>query len=311
MKQMNLLAMAKNPRGMTIDELEQLVAQCSGFVKMMAGVANNAAILIARDCYNKIADIRDRETYATRPYSPHPRYRQRVKQLFKAAIIDEYRRYRRELLHPRVDGIRFFCLSDMPASARRKYGALTDEEYFEFWEGTGVLAYQRSQPLIGSLWNKFRLSMQGYGVARPELVAWGLVGATVLELSTVVWTRAMKSVYEACEGVLTMKQVQYIYAPFSLWRLSKAWQRALMLMTPEVSEYDLNDGDERNVALGVEQLEELWVSPDLPFDATIAAVEDFSDDIFASKGHSKKAIRQLTEMRNDAVKEVEEGRGKK
>lgn len=301
---MNLLAAAKNPTGMTVDELEQRVAQCAGFVKLMSGVANNAAILIARDCHNKIADLRGSDSYAERPYAPHPRYRQRVKQQFKQAIIDEYHRYRRNLISPRADGIRFFSLSDMPDSARRKYGALTDAQYFEFWEGTGVLAYQKSQPLIGPLWNKFRLTMQAHDVVRPDLVAWGMVGATVLELAVTVWVRAMRSVHEACDGVLTLKQIQTIYEPFCFARISKAWQRALMQLVPEVDTYDINDQEERNVALGVEQLEELWISPDLPFDATIAAVEDFSDDIFSTKGHAKKAIRELTDMRNDAIRDL-------
>jgi hypothetical protein len=56
--------------------------------------------------------------------------------------------------------------------------------------------------------------------------------------------------------------------------------------------------------MGVQQLMELWISPDLPFDSTIKAVEDFSDDIFSTPGHAKKAIRELADMRNAAVKDL-------
>ncbi|MBQ8713028.1 MAG: hypothetical protein IJ551_09475 [Prevotella sp.] len=293
-KPLNLLGAARNPKGMTLDELEQRVAQCSGFVKLMTGVANNAAICIARDCHDQL--------------KKHPRYRQRVKQLFKAAIIDEYRRYRSNLTHPRQDTVCFFHLSDMPDETRRKYGAVTDADYFEFWEGTGSLAYDKSRPLVGSLWNKFRKSMEAHDVPHADIVAWGLVGAAVLELAVTVWQRAMRSVHEACEGILTMEQVEKIYAPFCLLRLSAAWQRGLKELAPETATYDLDDDEERNVALGVEQLQELWVSADLPFDATIRAVEDYADDIFSTKGHAKKAIRELSEMRNNAVRELEENK---
>lgn len=286
-----LLSRMRNPKGMTIEEIEYRIAQCIGFVKMMTGVANNAAINIARDCHDKLKE--------------HPRYRQRVKKLFKTAIIDEYKHYQRNLTDPGADMVRFFRLADMPEEARRKYGAVTDAQYFEFWEGTGALAYQKSQPLIGSLRNKFRLSMLNHGVSNADIVAWGLVGAVVLELAVTVWQHAMRSVYKQCDGILTMEQVKKIYAPFSMERLSVAWQRSLIELAPETYDYDLNAQEERNVALGVEQLQELWVSADLPFDATIKAVEDFTDDIFSTKGNAKKTIRELSEMRNDAVREMQ------
>jgi hypothetical protein len=288
----NLLAQVRNPHGMTVEQLEQRVAQCAGFVKMMTGVANNAAIAIARDCHDKLRK--------------HPKYKHKVKQLFKTAIIDEYRHYRCNLKHPRPDMICFFNLSDMPESARKKYGAVTNDQYFEFWEGTGVLAYQKSQPLIGSLWNKFRLSMMRIGVSHPEIVAWGCVGASVLELSLFVWERVMRSTYEALDGVLTMDQVERIYRPFKMERVSLAWRKALQELAPELNHYTVDEAEERNVALGVEQLSQLWISTDLPFDATIAAVKDFADDIFSTKGHAKKAMAELKQMRNDAVRELEE-----
>lgn len=300
----DFVAMAKNPKGMTIGELEHRVAQCSGFVKLMTGVANNAALMIMYDCHNKIADVRDKDSYNDRPWHPHPMYRQRVKHLYMQ-VFRERDRYRSALKNPRPDATRFFSLSDMPDSARKKYGAVTDAQYFEFWEGTGALAYQKSQPLIGSLWNKFRLSMQAHGVGDADLVAWGCVGAAVLELAVTIWQRSTRSVHDACDGILTMEQIRKIYAPFNIARISTAWRRALTEMTPETSTYDLDDQDERNVALGVEQLEELWVNPELPFDATIQAVEDFSDDIFRTKGYAKKAMRELSEMRNEAVKDYE------
>ena len=299
----DILQQCRNPKGITVQQLEQTVAQVAGFVKMMTGVANNAAISIMLDCLNKIADVRDKESYAEEPWHPHPRYKQKVKQLFNQAL-QEKDHYRRRLMYPGEHGIRFFRVSDMPDEARRKYGVINDKAYFEFWEGTGALAYQKSQPLVGSLWNKFRLSLQHHGVPNAEQVAWGLVGANVLELAVVVWQRAMKSAHEAFEGLLTMDYVEQLYRPFSLHCVSLKWRQALSLMAPEVSTYSLDSLEERNIEMGVQQLMELWISPDLPFDSTIKAVEDFSDDIFSTPGHAKKAMRELADMRNKAVEDL-------
>lgn len=299
---MSYVQMAHNPKGMTEEELQKRVAQVSGFVKLMCGVANNAALSIMLDSLNKIADKRSKESYEEEPWHPHPRYKQKVKQLFNEALR-ERDQYRRHLLHASSQGIRFFHLGDMPAETRRKYGVVSDAQYFEFWEGTGSLAYQKSQPLIGSLHNKFRLSMLNHKVPYPETVAWGLVGANMLELAVVVWQRAMKSAHEAFDGVLTEDFVKRIYHPFSLEKVSQRWQQALELMAPETKGYELDAVEERNIALGVNQIMELWISPDLPFDSTIQAVDDFSDDIFSTRGHAKKAMRELAELRESAIEE--------
>lgn len=300
-----LIQQAHNPKGVTVAELERTVAQVAGFVKMMTGVANNAALAIMSDCLDKIADKRSQASYAEEPWHPHPRYRQKVKFLFNQAL-QERDQYRRRLMYASGNGIRFFAMKDMPEDTRRKYGVVSDKTYFEFWEGTGSLAYQKSQPLIGSLWNKFRLSMLNHHVPQPEQVAWGLVAANMLELAVVIWQRAMKSAHEAFDGLLTMDYVESLYRPFSLAKVSQRWQKALSLMAPETSGYELDATEERNIALGVEQIMELWVSPDLPFDSTIQAVEDFQDDIFRTPGHAKKAMRELADMRNAAIRDLSE-----
>jgi hypothetical protein len=80
----------------------------------------------------------------------------------------------------------------------------------------------------------------------------------------------------------------------------------MLLMTKEVDDYKLDDDEERNIELGIEQLRELWMSVDLPFNSTIAAVEDFDRDIFRTRGEAKKSIRELTEMREDARQDRED-----
>ena len=46
-----------------------------------------------------------------------------------------------------------FHLDDLEPSVRRKYGDITDREYYDFWASTGSQAYQqssRSSPRYGT-----------------------------------------------------------------------------------------------------------------------------------------------------------------
>ena len=60
-----------NPHNRSLQELEQDVARCSGFVKMMAGYANNGAYLIMMDALDKLRQ--------------HPNYDKRAKRMFEGS----------------------------------------------------------------------------------------------------------------------------------------------------------------------------------------------------------------------------------
>ena len=293
---LSLISRANNPNGVTVADLERDIAQCSGFVKMMCGVANNCAYYVMT---NALYQIRK-----------HPRYAdKKIKRLFEGkpnSVLDFYKRYRNRLRWPMGNDISFFHIDDMTEEARRKYGApVTDEQYFEFWEGTGGLAYEKSLPWITSLWNKFRLSLLQHNVPYPDIAAWGLVGSSVLELAVETWEMSMRSVCEAVP-VIPVKIIHNLYSPFNMQQVATAWHKACRALTPETENYKLEETEEKNIAIGLNQLRELWVSPDLPFDSTIAAVEDFKGEIFRSTRQAKKSIRDLKKMRNEAIEDIEE-----
>jgi hypothetical protein len=286
------------------EELERQVSQCSGFVKMMCGVANNCAIQVVNMCRSHIEDIRDEDSYKERPKRPHPGYKHRAKLLFRQ-FFQEWHTMESSLLYPSAGETRFFHVADMPDGARKKYGTMTDAQYFEFWKGTGALAYQKSLPLVTSLQNKFRLSLERHGVKHAQQTAWAMTADAVLQLACETFDRTMRSCHEALP-YLELSFVETLWKAFSPKRPAETWRKAMLLMAPDCDGYKLDDDEERNIAYGLEQLRELWVSSDLPFDATIAAVEDYDEDIFRTRGEAKKSIRELSEARNDARREIEE-----
>jgi len=291
-----------------IDSLNLEVGRMSGFVKMMMGVADNCALMVMRHAHDKISDLRDNDSYTERPRRPHPNYRHKTKMLFRKAI-DESVVWRASLLNPPHGDIRFFHVDDMEPSARKIYGAMTDREYFEFWQATGSKAYMKCLPLMTSLCNKFRLSMENHGIANAAQTAWGITALTVLQLSVDTWKRTMCSVKEAIDGRLTDDFIEHMYRPFLLTKVADWWEKALIAMSPETGDYKLDSSEERNIKLGIEQLQEEWIHPDTPFDSLSGAVEDY-DDIFRTKGEMKKALREIGEMKAAAVKDVEDMRCK-
>lgn len=298
------LAARKSAAKIDREQLELDIARCSGFVKMMCGVANNCAIGIVNECRSKIADIRDDDSYKGRPRQPHPGYKHKAKRLF-TQFFQEWHQIEMNLLYPSTGETRFFHVADMPEGARKKYGTMTDAEYFEFWKGTGTLAMVKSHPLVTSLQNKFRLSLERHGVKHAQQTAWAMTGDAVLQLAVETWQRTMRSCQEALP-MLELSFIEKLWQPFSPKRPAETWRKALLLLAPECDGYKLDDDEERNIALGLEQLRELWICSDLPFDATIRAVEDYNEDIFRTRDEAKKSMRELAEMRDDARREIEQ-----
>ena len=286
------------------EELERQVSQCSGFVKMMCGVANNCAIQIVNMCRSYIEDIRDEDSYKERPKQPHPGYKHRAKLLFRQ-FFQEWHTMESSLLYPSAGQTRFFHVADMQEGARKKYGTMTDAQYFEFWKGTGALAYQKSLLLVTSLQNKFRLSLVRHGVKHAQQTAWAMTADAVLQLACETFDRSMRSCHEALP-YLEPSFLENLWKAFSPKRPAETWRKAMLLMAPDCDGYMLDSDEERNISYGLEQLRELWVSSDLPFDATIAAVEDYDEDIFRTRGEAKKSICELSEARDDARREIDE-----
>ena len=107
------------PKPMTAEqteELNRLVGQMIGFVKMMMGVADNVALTVMKDAMDRIQDVRSKESYQERPRRVHPGYRFRAKGLLMDAER-EAARWRTRLLYPSQGELRFFCVADMPEEA--------------------------------------------------------------------------------------------------------------------------------------------------------------------------------------------------
>lgn len=268
---------------MTREELERNIGSVASMVKLTCGVANNCAISIMLDAHDQV--------------KRHPAYRQRVKMLYRQAL-EAWHDYERALLHANHN--RFFHVEDMSERTRKKYGDITDRDYFDFWKGLGAHAYTVSRPFVTSLWNKYRLSLINHRVDNPDTLAWAETGSACLFLAVNVWEEAVRQANQ--EGKIPMNVCKFLFGNFSLKKVLAAWKMAVLATDPTVV-FDLEDVEQRNIEAGILQLAELWASPELLYNSTMEALPDF-EDIFRTKGEMKKSLREIGELKNATIENL-------
>lgn len=263
---------------MTIEEKQQLtlnMAKAAGMIKLICGVANNVSWLIVLDAYDHAKRCR--------------RYRHEVKKAFKLAI-EEWHKYERQLIYATTN--RMFHVADLAPESRKPYGDISDRQYYDFWASIGGPAYTKTKPLITSLWNKHRLSLEQHGVPDAEHIAWMLTASTAMQIATYLLDTTIKRV--AADHHLPIKIANDMFRQFSVEPMLKAWGRALLLLEP--MEYKLDPLEERNIQMGIDQLAEAWTEPSLLYDSVLVSCEDY-DEVFRTKGFQKKAIREIAEVK--------------
>ena len=276
---------------MVYEEIVKAVSNAAAIFKLVCGVGNNAAWLAMMDGYD--------HAKRCKAFRRSCKGGHMVGWYFKKAVND-FKDYERRLLTASEN--RMFHVADMTEDVRRKYGDISDAEYYEFWKGVGGVAYAKTQPHITSLWNKYRVSLVKHDVKDAEHVAWVMTAQAAIDLSLAMYESAMKE----CEKGMNLHRqlLDGIFGQFSLKTVSNEWMRALMLLAPETDDYQLDSTEERNIDLGLQQLMEAWLDPELLYSSASGAVDDY-EEIFATKGFVKKVQREIAEVRAETLKELE------
>lgn len=269
---------------MTQEELYKTMSNAAAVVKLVCGVANNAAWLVTLRAHD----------HARRC----PNYRQGVRLKFKRAI-EAHRRYEINLLHN--DTNRMFHLADMSERVRKKYGNITDREFYDFWVGAGVAAFERTKMLITSLQNKYKLSLEREHIPEAYNVAWVMVAMATLELAVRMYEKAI----DECEHgyQLPRKTLEFVFGQFSFANIAKLWREALIALCPGCDNVKPNDIDERNIEMGLEDLTRAWIDPTTLYNSAMDTVAEYPE-FFRTKGEQKKSLREIAEVRAETMKEL-------
>lgn len=260
------------------EEMAVRVGKSSALIKMMCGIGNNAAWAC---CLETMDQLRQ-----------HPNFRHRVKQGFKAAL-EEFKAYERRLVYATEN--RLFHLDDLTPDYRKRYGNISDREYYEYWCSTGATAYSQKRMWAMNLWNKYRLSLIRHKVPNEGIVAWGMTADAALRLAQCIYENNIKVC--ACDYEVPTPLLEVIFGGLNVKRVADKWDAALMLLEPLTDTYELEDIEQKNIQLGLDQLMEEWTSMATAVDALTETTEAY-DDVFRTKGEQKKALRQIAEMRD-------------
>lgn len=284
---------------MTEAEKEELVRKirlAAATMKTVTGVCNNASIAIMYDAYSEISGNAYDSKGNTKP--PHPNFKHRVKMLYKRALA-KVKEYEGNLLYTKTN--RFFHVDDMRDKTRNHYKAtMTDQEYFEFWKGTGSYAYNKTRPLVTCLQNKYRVSLVNHDIPNADQMAWAMTASACLKISV----QMADNVRQDMAGQIPSEYADTIHSSFTLAPVYKAWDDAMVATQPD-SEYELTSTEQRNIEMGVIQLLQEWQNPTIIFDSCMHSVPDF-EDIFRTKGVMDKTLRSLAESKDEAERILRE-----
>lgn len=274
-----LLSLGANPNGYkTVRDVEHAVALASGVVKIVVGVANGVAMISVGNSLDRVKKSRY--------------FRHRIKSAWRE--VEKVRmQYRSALIYPPAGEMRFFHVDDMPENTRRRYGNISDADYFEFWECTGEQCYAENEAFISSLANKYRKSFLSHGVPDAELKGHLASTAALLNISITAFKWSVKDV--AAAYGLPEKWLYDIYKPFCLQPVFDKWTNALDLTSPETDNYDLDEIEERDIAYGIDTLEIRIINPKKIFESIGFTAGQFGD-LYATKGQMKKTQREIAEM---------------
>ena len=261
---------------MSQEELSARVGRGSAFIKTSVGIGNNAAWACCQEALDHLRQ--------------HPNFRHRVKHGFMSAM-EAFKAYERGLIYATEN--RLFHLDDLLPEYRKKYGDITDREYYEFWCGTGVDAYHKKHVWVMNLWNKFRLSLIAHKVNNAEIVAWGMTADATLKLATCIYENSIVTCVE--DYNVPRQLLEAIFGGLKIVDIEKRWDNALALIEPFTATYDLTEQEQKNIQHGLDQLQEEWTSIATLKDSLLDAIDAY-DDVFRTKGEMKKAKRHVAEM---------------
>lgn len=280
---------------MTIEEFKEKMQRTAAVVKLTCGVGNNAAWLACLDAYDRLR--------LHRSWRTHTRGGHTVGYMYDRAI-KAFHQYERRLIY--ADQNRFFHVADMPESTRRSYAEhMSDREYYDFWATIGGTAYEKTRPMVTSLQNKYRLSLEAHSIMQADILAWGMAAMACLSTACEIYDRAIAIAADDMKGVRGAEKVmRSVFGSFSLNGVSKLWRDALDATDPAAAAYSLNDTEARNISLGLDQLAEEWVSLRTLYGSVADTIADYGE-VFHTRGFQKKALTEAADARNEAERILE------
>lgn len=265
--------------------LEQRLCNYSGTLKLYMGACNNAAYLVMGNAFD---NLRKTKMWRTKFHKAKGKFR---------AAIKAWHEYEYQLLHAKQN--RMFHLADYSPETRKKYGDISDQEYYDYWCTIGAFAWEYSKDELNSLRWKYKKVLDAHGVQdESELYADAMVAQIMLNLCAEMLEVHLNN------GVkfvgISRPALEFFFKDFSLHKVRCLWNEALLLAQPEFMRAELEKLEDRNVEMGITQLAERLADEKMLYHALNDATEDYQE-VFRTEGEWKKALRQIRDTRKELV----------
>lgn len=260
-------------------EIERSLILSSGMVKMVMGVVNNAAEIVMVDAFERVKS--------------HKNFRRAAKYHFNLALKarDEYEQ---KLKHSRV---RFFDTSDMHDSCRKIFSErFSNDDYFEYWQGFGALAYSRLKPMVEDLRQAYQRVLERYCVADAEVTSHVMAAYAVLLLSVQAFNETMRSL-KVC---VSMSTRSYVFSPFSMGKVANCWMHALEEFNRDAL-LCLDADEDEEIASKIRALHVI-VDPSFVFDSIKHTIGDFNE-VFRNNGYVLNFHKKLNQAKRAAMED--------
>lgn len=261
-------------------KVEKRLGDFSGVLKLYIGACNNATFLVMMNALDAM--------------KKHPIWRQRfhkAKGMFMKAL-KEWKAYEYQLLHAKDN--RMFHLADYAPEVRKKYGDISDQEYYDYWCSIGSFAYDYSKDMLNSLKYKYQKALDASKVEGAEYLAEAMLAMTCLNCCETMLEVHLEN---GVEHVGIQRPIlDRFFGDFSLKKVRDVWYQALKLTIPQLIDKDFDPDNERNIQIGIRQLAERWADEKMLYHAINDATEDYQE-VFRTEGEWKKALRIIHEAR--------------
>lgn len=270
--------------------MAQNVGEATGLVKLICGISNNAAHQLALEAMDVIRRYPGAKKRIKGGYS--------IWYEFKRAFF-AFEEYERRLLYSEEYG--FFHLADMAPETRKRYGDITDREYFQMWEVMGGYSYTQHRDFATCLQNKWRIYLEQKGIKDADVKAWALTALNGFGIAAIGFEASMDQAHQRFP-LLKSSVLRNIFGAFSIRHIGQMWMSAMDSLDHEAlmlgqEALDPNWGN-KNIKVSVIQLQDAWLGKEALADAMRRAINGYSD-AFRTQGEMKKSLREVDEFEEE------------
>lgn len=265
----------------TKEELTMRLTHAAELVKMVCGAANHMARLVMLDAHDLA--------------SKHPNYKHKVKKTYKQAL-EEFENIDKRLRNAGDAG--FFNLKNLPPEVRKKYGNITNSDYFEYWQSLGTESFVYNRNLIGDLKNAYKTSLNNNNIEYADTISYVMAANAMLHLAVKVYNEAIDcEMRNGCKGV-TKETLNRIFECFCPKKVLNLWDNAMRMCFPEAFKVKPSEEDNEKIKAFLLLLEDSVTKPQLLYLYVERSINSY-EEIFRTKTEKKEVLKQIRSIQKE------------